>query len=68
MRIHLSPDFHCGLRYIRFIEDNWHTGRIDGASFDALAGDIQPMVGFKKQVVNPPLIRNTATGEPSGDD
>jgi hypothetical protein len=36
--------------------------------FDELAGDIQPMFGLKKQDLNPPLILNTTTGEPSGDD
>ncbi len=54
---------------IRFIEDNWQTGRIGDSSFDALAGDISPMFDFTKRQLNPPLFLNTTTGEPSsGDD
>ena len=48
---------------IRFIEDNWQTGRIGDYSFDALAGDIQPMFDFGKRRPSPPLILNPTTGE-----
>ncbi|QHC23989.1 phospholipase C [Streptomyces sp. GS7] len=32
---------------IRFIEDNWHTGRIGDASFDARAGSLNGMFDFR---------------------
>lgn len=32
---------------IRFIEDNWHTGRIGDHSFDATAGPLSGMFDFK---------------------
>ena len=53
---------------IRFIEDNWQTGRIGDSSFDGLAGDIEPMFDFTRHGLNPPLLLNTTTGEPLGDD
>jgi phospholipase C len=53
---------------IRFIEDNWQTGRIGDSSFDALAGDIKPLFDFRKSTPNPPLILSTTTGEPTGSD
>jgi phospholipase C len=31
---------------LRFIEDNWHTGRIGNGSFDALAGTLNHMFDF----------------------
>ena len=48
---------------IRFIEDNWQTGRIGDSSFDALAGDIQPMFDFRDHTLARPLLLNPATGE-----
>lgn len=32
----------------RFIEDNWHTGRIGDASFDKRAGDLSGMFDFRR--------------------
>ncbi|MDF3299086.1 phospholipase C [Streptomyces tropicalis] len=32
---------------IRFIEDNWHTGRVGDHSFDAAAGSLQGMFDFR---------------------
>lgn len=48
---------------IRFIEDNWRTGRIGDYSFDALAGDIRSMFDFTKQHPRPRLILDPNTGE-----
>ena len=48
---------------IRFIEDNWQTGRIGDFSFDALAGDLLPMFEFTKQRPTRPLILDPITGE-----
>jgi phospholipase C len=31
---------------LRFIEDNWRTGRLGGGSFDALAGPLTPLLDF----------------------
>ena len=33
---------------LRFIEDNWSTGRIGGGSFDALAGPLNNMFDFRE--------------------
>jgi len=49
---------------IRFIEDNWQTGRIGDFSFDALAGDISGMFDFKNEHRAPLLILDQNTGEP----
>ena len=48
---------------IRFIEDNWQTGRIGDFSFDALAGDMSGMFDFAKGRSAPPLILDPNTGE-----
>ncbi len=32
---------------LKFVEDNWHTGRIGDASFDARAGSLAGMFDFK---------------------
>ena len=48
---------------IRFIEDNWQTGRIGDYSFDALAGDLQPMFDFGKKKPAVRLILNPNTGQ-----
>ena len=34
---------------LRFIEDNWSTGRIGGGSFDALAGPLNNMFDFSNK-------------------
>jgi phospholipase C len=47
---------------IRFIEDNWQTGRIGDSSFDALAGDIQAMFDFHREDLAPRLILDPTTG------
>jgi phospholipase C len=47
---------------IRFIEDNWQTGRIGDYSFDALAGDIQAMFDFHREDLAPRLILDPTTG------
>ncbi len=49
---------------IRFIEDNWSTGRIGDYSFDSLAGDLTPMFDFKREEVAPRLFLDPATGLP----
>ena len=48
---------------IRFIEDNWSTGRIGDFSFDQIAGDIGPMFDFRKDQAAPRLFLDPATGE-----
>ena len=48
---------------IRFIEDNWQTGRIGDYSFDALAGDLRSMFDFGKKSIAPPLYLDPPTGE-----
>jgi phospholipase C len=48
---------------IRFIENNWQTGRIGDFSFDALAGDIGRMFDFNKERLAPPLVLDPNTGE-----
>jgi phospholipase C len=47
---------------IRFVEDNWQTGRIGDFSFDELAGDIQPMFDFSREDIAPRLFLDTTTG------
>jgi len=49
---------------IRFIEDNWSTGRIGDSSFDALAGDLTPMFDFQRDDLAPRLFLDPATGLP----
>jgi phospholipase C len=52
---------------LRFIEDNWKTGRIGGGSFDAIAGPITNMFDFSGVGIPPTkrrLILNPSTGEP----
>ena len=38
---------------LRFIEDNWHLGRIGGGSFDEKAGTIENMFNFKRPAKAP---------------
>ena len=49
---------------LRFIEDNWSTGRIGNQSFDALAGSLDNMFNFAHQRGGP-LFLDPSTGEPS---
>ena len=51
---------------IRFVEDNWGTGRIGGDSNDAKAGSIMGMFDFSPFPQAPRLILNPSTGEPVG--
>ena len=48
---------------IRFIEDNWQTGRIGDFSFDALAGDIGGMFDFSREEAERRLVLDPNTGE-----
>ena len=48
---------------IRFIEDNWHLGRIGGRSFDRMAGSLVDAFTFHAPA-NPPLFLDPATGQP----
>jgi phospholipase C len=49
---------------LRFIEDNWSTGRIGNGSFDALAGSLTGMFDFSTDPGqrNPALTLDPATG------
>jgi phospholipase C len=46
---------------LRFIEDNWHLGRIGNQSFDAKAGSIMNMFDFSRAKDNR-LFLNPASG------
>jgi phospholipase C len=49
---------------LRFIEGNWHLGRIDG-SFDSVSGNLKHMFDFGRgHGRNPVLLLNPATGQP----
>ncbi len=50
----------------RFIEDNWGTGRIGDASFDAKAGSLQNMLNFHQEGDGQRLLLDPATGQPTG--
>ena len=53
---------------LRFIEDNWDTGRIGGGSFDAFAGTLSNMFDFSGRAFGErKLILDPATGQPSED-
>jgi phospholipase C len=47
---------------LRFIEDNWHLGRIGGGSFDAIAGSLLPMFDFDERR-DDRLILDPSSGE-----
>jgi phospholipase C len=47
---------------LRFIEDNWHLGRIGNGSTDAVAGTLLGMFDFD-QTPNSPLLLDPLTGE-----
>src|SRR5262249_38353978 len=50
---------------LRFIEDNWSTGRIGDQSFDALAGPLTNMFDFSKGAEKAEkLFLDPSTGEP----
>jgi len=56
---------------IRFIEDNWRTGRIGGGSYDQIAGPLTNMFDFddhrdegRRGFGQPLLILDPKTGEP----
>ena len=49
---------------IRFIEDNWNTGRIGNQSYDALAGTVENMFDFTHPGQTPTLKLDPCTGEP----
>ncbi len=48
---------------LRFIEDNWDTGRIGDASFDALAGSMENMFDFERRKAKR-LFLDPQTGQP----
>ncbi len=48
---------------LRFIEDNWGTGRIGDDSFDARAGVLDNMFDFSG-AAQPPLVLDPKTGNP----
>jgi phospholipase C len=52
----------------RFIEDNWNTGRIGNASFDAKAGSLYNMLSFGRHQEDRTLFLDPSTGEPVGRD
>ncbi len=50
---------------LRFIEDNWHLGRLGNQSADAIAGSLFGMFDFNEGHTRAPgLILNAATGNP----
>ena len=49
---------------LRFIEDNWGTGRIGNQSFDARAGSLNGMFAFGHERRNGRLFLDPATGQP----
>jgi phospholipase C len=55
---------------LRFIEDNWDTGRIGGGAFDELAGSLSNMFDFKgaPEFGERRLLLDPATGTPQSRD
>lgn len=49
---------------LRFIEDNWHLGRIGAQSFDAIAGSLAGMFNFSRPTQTT-LILDSTTGLPA---
>jgi phospholipase C len=51
---------------LRFIEDNWGSGRIAGGSFDAIAGTLNNMFDFDDHHHGPVrrLLLDPSTGQP----
>jgi phospholipase C len=50
---------------LRFIEDNWGTGRIGDQSFDALAGSLGNLFNFRGEGQARRLFLDPTTGEPT---
>jgi phospholipase C len=50
---------------LRFIEDNWNTGRIGNRSYDAIAGTLEHMFDFTHPGKTPALKLDPCTGEPA---
>ena len=50
---------------MRFIEDNWGTGRIGNHSYDAIAGTLEHMFNFTQPGKTPVLKLDPCTGEPA---
>lgn len=48
---------------LRFIEDNWHLGRIGDYSFDEKAGSIANMFDFSREQLNKKLFLDPVTGQ-----
>ncbi|HEX8972425.1 alkaline phosphatase family protein [Oryzihumus sp.] len=53
---------------LRFVEDNWHTGRVGNSSFDDKAGTLTNMFAFNGTDVNrsPKLFLDPRSGQPLG--
>jgi len=49
---------------LRFIEDNWHLGRIGGGSFDRIAGSLNDAFSWNA-LSNPRLLLDPVTGQPT---
>lgn len=49
---------------LRFIEDNWHLGRIGNFSFDAFAASLSNLFDFERPPRTKKLILNPKTGKP----
>jgi phospholipase C len=52
---------------LRFVEDNWGTGRIGDSSFDAKAGSLANLFDFGRDGRADRLILDPSTGQPSGE-
>jgi len=52
---------------LRFVEDNWRTGRIGDASFDARAGSLSNLFDFGHGPRGDRFLLDPSTGQPSGD-
>jgi phospholipase C len=50
---------------LKFIEDNWSTGRIGDDSFDAIAGPITTMLDFSQHPNDKPVLLDPRTGQPT---
>ncbi len=49
---------------IRFIEDNWHLGRLGDQSMDSAAGRLDDLFDFQAEYRNTTLFLDPSTGEP----
>lgn len=49
---------------LRFIEDNWETGRLGGGSYDRIAGSLLNMFDFDERGEDRRLFLDPTTGEP----